>query len=87
MQIRTDLLKFVTAEDVLAIGLENQHRFSAEPVFSKRGTGHLSATSTEDSAKMEKQATELRRKLTTRSKKAGKTFKAGKQASKKLLIS
>ena len=30
-----------------------QHRFSAQPVFSKTGRGHLSATSTKDSTLLE----------------------------------
>jgi len=68
MRVRKDLLKFITAQDVLEVGLAEQHRYSEEPVFSKRGTGHLSPTSAEDIERMDEQDMELRRKLIERLK-------------------
>lgn len=66
------MVGLVTPEDVLKQALENQHRYSAEPVFSKTGVGHLSPTSTKDSAREQEQLLELQGKLIGRSQKAGK---------------
>jgi len=41
MKLRTDLLKKLTADDILEEAAVNQHRYKAEPTFSKTGTGYL----------------------------------------------
>ncbi len=50
MKLRTDLALRVTPEMVEEEALANQHRYKAEPRFSKTGTGSLSSASTSDSA-------------------------------------
>jgi len=50
MKLRTDLAMHVTPEMVEEEALANQHRYKAEPLFSKTGTGSLSSASTSDSA-------------------------------------
>ncbi len=69
MKLRLELLEQVTAEEVLA----NNHRYKAEPLFSKTGTGRLSSASTKELADEEKRNTALIRKLTKKSQDAGKT--------------
>ena len=78
MKLRMDLLKLVTPEDVIEMGLLMRHRFSAEPVFSKTVSGHLLPTSTADSARELRQLTEFQAKLTMRSKQSGKRIVASK---------
>ncbi|MGH8024255.1 MAG: hypothetical protein ACRED1_11770 [Limisphaerales bacterium] len=50
MKLRLDLLAHLTAADILEEAAANQHRYKAEPSFSKTGIGHLSPRSTADSA-------------------------------------
>lgn len=71
MKLRTDLLKHLTAEDILQEAQANQHRYKAEPSFSKTGTGHLSPRSTQDSANEAGRSEALTRKLTQRSRRSG----------------
>ena len=73
MKLRTDLLKHLTAADILKEAVANQHRYKAEPTFSVTGTGHLSPRSTEDSAREAERSTALTEKLTKRLRKTGKT--------------
>jgi len=68
MKLRLDLLKHLTAEDILEEAKANQHRYKAEPTFSKTGTGHLSPRSTQDSANEAARSQALTQKLTERSK-------------------
>ena len=72
MKLRLDLLNQLTAADVLAEAAANQHRYKAEPTFSKTGRGHLSPRSIKDSAKEAERSEELTRKLTDRLRKTGK---------------
>ena len=72
MKLRLDLLKQLTAADVLEEAAANQHRYKAEPTFSKTGRGHLSPRSTKDSAKEAERSEALTRKLTARLPKNGK---------------
>ena len=72
MKLRTDLLKKLTAEDILEEAKENQHRYKAEPTFSKTGTGYLSPRSTEDSAREAERSKALGEKLTKRLRETGK---------------
>ena len=72
MKLRLDLLEQVTAEDLLGEVLANNHRYKAEPLFSKTGTGSLSSASTKELAAEEERNTALIRKLTKKSRDAGK---------------
>ena len=66
MKLRLDLLEKLTAADILEEAAANQHRYKAEPSFSKTGTGHLSPRSTVDSANEATRSEALTRKLTER---------------------
>lgn len=71
MKLRLDLLKELTAQDILEEAAANQHRYKAEPTFSKTGTGHLSPRSIEDSAREAERSTALGEKLTKRLRENG----------------
>jgi hypothetical protein len=71
MKLRLDLLEHLTDEDILKSVVENNHRYKPEPLFSKTGTGSLSPTSTNDSAREAELNTELIRKVETRQAQAG----------------
>jgi hypothetical protein len=71
MKLRLDLLKELTAQDILEEAAANQHRYKAEPTFSKTGTGHLSPRSTEDSACEAERSMALGEKLTKRLRENG----------------
>ena len=72
MKLRLDLLEHLTMEDIAEVALANNPRYKPEPLFSKTGTGSLSPTSTEDSAREVAHNTELIRKVEARQKQAGK---------------
>ena len=72
MKLRLDLLEQLTAEDILKEAAANQHRYKAEPSFSKTGVGHLSPRSMQDSANEAKRSEALTRKLTRRLRQNGK---------------
>lgn len=71
MKLRLDLLEMLTEQDVLEEAMANQHRYKAEPTFSKTGTGHLSPRSTEDSASEAERSMALTLKLKERLLKSG----------------
>ena len=73
MKLRLDLLQQLTAADILEEAAANQHRYKAEPSFSKTGRGHLSPRSIKDSANEAERGAALTRKLTARLRKNGKT--------------
>ena len=77
MKLRTDLLKHLTTEDILEEAAANQHRYKAEPTFSKTGTGHLSPRSTEDSAREAERSMALTEKLTRRLRESGTKPESG----------
>jgi len=72
MKLRLDLLNVMTADDVLKEARRNQHRYSAEPVFSATGAGSLVPTSTGDFAKETERSATFVRKLKRRAKKLGR---------------
>jgi hypothetical protein len=72
MKLRFDLVEKLTPEMVMEGVLANTHRYKAEPLLSKTGTGSLSPASTEDRANEEKLSLDITRKLMTGSEKAGK---------------
>jgi hypothetical protein len=71
MKLRTDLLEHLTMEDIAEVALANNARYKPEPLFSKTGTGSLSPTSIEDSAREAELNTELIRKVEARQAQAG----------------
>ena len=73
MKLRTDLLEHLTGEDILKEAAATQHRYKAEPSFSKTGTGYLSPRSTADSANEAARSEALIQKLTRRLRKNGKS--------------
>ena len=74
MKLRLDLLEQLTAADILNEAAANQHRYKAEPSFSKTGIGHLSPRSTADSANEAVRSEALTQKLTRRLKRNGKNI-------------
>jgi len=72
MKLRLDLLEHLTPEDILEEAKANQHRYKAEPSFSKTGVGHLSPRSIQDSASEAARSEALTQKLIKRSQKNGK---------------
>ena len=71
MKLRPDLVKLLTTEDFLEEVLANNHRYKAEPNFSRTGVGTLSSASTEERAQEEARNTGLIQKLRKRSKQTG----------------
>ncbi len=63
MRLRFDLVEKITPEMLMESVLANNHRYKAEPLLSKTGTGSLSPASTADRAIEEKLSTEITRKL------------------------
>jgi hypothetical protein len=78
MKLRLDLLEHLTAADILQEAATNQHRYKAEPTFSKTGVGHLSPRSMQDSANEAERSEALTRKLTQRLSRNGKPAKPQK---------
>ena len=75
MKLRFDLVEEITPEMLMESVLANNHRYKAEPLLSKTGTGSLSPASTEDRAIEEKLSMDLTRKLMSKSGGAGKRAK------------
>jgi hypothetical protein len=72
MKLRFDLVEKVTPEMVMESVLTNNHRYKAEPLLSKTGTGSLSPASTEERANEEKLSSDITPKLMRKSGNAGK---------------
>jgi hypothetical protein len=72
MKLRLDLLEHLTDQDILEEVLANNHRYKAEPNFSKTGVGSLSSASIEERAREVERNTELIQRLTKRSQRSGK---------------
>ena len=71
MKLRLDLLKHLTAADILAEALANNHRYKPEPLFSKTGVGSLSSASTKERAQEEARSTARIQRATQRLKQSG----------------
>ncbi|MFZ4774288.1 MAG: hypothetical protein ACOYM3_02925 [Terrimicrobiaceae bacterium] len=71
MKLRLDLLKHLTAEDVIEEAKATAHRFKPEPLFSRTGTGSLSSASTKERANEVERSMASARKLDERARKAG----------------
>jgi hypothetical protein len=74
MKLRTDLLEFLTDQDILDEALANVDRYKPEPLFSKTGKGYLRPATPEERAQEIKHSEALMKKLKARMKKAGKNF-------------
>jgi hypothetical protein len=72
MKLRFDLVEKVTPEMVMESVLANNHRYKAEPLLSKTGTGSLSPASIEERANEEKLSSDITPKLMRKSGNAGK---------------
>ena len=77
MKLRFDLVEKVTPEMVMESVLANNHRYKAEPLLSKTGTGSLSPASTKERASEEKLSLAITRKL------MGKSSSNGKRSARK----
>jgi hypothetical protein len=66
MKLRLDLLEQLTAEGILEEAAANQHRYKAEPSFSKTGIGYLSPATIEERAQEEARSEALVQKLKKR---------------------
>jgi hypothetical protein len=75
MKLRFDLVEEITPEMLMESVLANNHRYKAEPLLSKTGTGSLSPASTEDRAIEEKLSMDVTRKLMIKSGCVGKPGK------------
>jgi hypothetical protein len=71
MKLRFDLVEKLTPEMVMESVVVNNHRYKAEPLLSKTGTGSLSPASTEERAIEEKLSLDITRKLMGESGNAG----------------
>jgi hypothetical protein len=71
MKLRLDLLKHLTAQDILETAEQTVHRFKPEPLFSQTGTGSLSSASIEERAREVEHSTALTQKLEERARKSG----------------
>jgi len=78
MKLRTDLLANLRPEDVMESVEAHNHRYNAEPLFSKTGTGSLSSASTSERASEVARNTALIRKLIKRAQSDGKSGGGGK---------
>lgn len=72
MKLRFDLAEKVTPEMVMESVLANNHRYQAEPLLAKTGTGSLSPASTDERANEEKLSLDITPKLMSGSDNAGK---------------
>ena len=76
MKLRFDLVEKITPEMLMESVLANNHRYKAEPLLSKTGTGSLSPASTEDRAIEGKLSTAITRKLMSESTNDGKNTRS-----------
>ena len=72
MKLRLDLLEHLTAEDILEEAVATVHRYKAEPLLSKTGTGSLSPASIEERAREVARSTDLTQRLRQRAQQSGK---------------
>ena len=70
MKLRTDLLKFLTMEDIAEEAMANVHRFKPEPNFAKTGVGSLLPATPEERAQELVRNQELIERLKQRQREA-----------------
>ena len=83
MKLRLDLLDQLTDEDIMEEVLANQHRYKAEPTFSKTGVGYLKPATESDKSAELKRSEKLTQKLLERAAKAAAIPTPVSQDSKK----
>ena len=66
MRLRTDLLKYLTMEDIAEEALANVHRFKPEPNFAKTGVGSLLPATPEEREQEMARTTQLIQRLLKR---------------------
>jgi hypothetical protein len=71
MKLRFDLVEKITPEMLMESVLANNHRYKAEPLLSKTGTGSLSPASTEERANEEKLSSDIAQKIINESTNSG----------------
>ncbi len=76
MKLRTDLLKFLTMEDIAEEALANNHRYKPEPDFAKTGVGSLLPATPEERAQELVRNQELIERLKQRQREANVTRSA-----------
>ena len=81
MKLRLDLLEHLSNEEILEEVLANNHRYKAEPLFSKTGVGSLSSASTAERAQEEARSTARIQKAMQRSKQNDATLASAKPRS------
>jgi hypothetical protein len=70
MKLRTDLLEFLTDQDILDEALANIDRYKPEPTFSKTGKGYLRPATPEERAQEIKRSEALMKILKKRMREA-----------------
>ena len=70
MKLRTDLLEFLTGQDILEEALANVDRYNAEPSFPKTGKGYLRPATPKERAQEIARSEALAKRLEERMKKA-----------------
>jgi hypothetical protein len=81
MKLRFDLVKHLTPEMILESALANQHRYKAEPVFSKTGVGYLAPATPEDIAAEMARSEAIKKKIMQLSRKSAKKRRRTKKSS------
>jgi hypothetical protein len=76
MKLRLDLLKHLTAEDIMEEALANNHRYDPEPNFSRTGVGTLRPATLEERAQEEARNTALIERLKERARQSGASEQA-----------
>lgn len=75
MKLRTDLLEFLTDQDILKEALATVDRYKAKPQFSKTGKGYLRPATPEERVQEIKRSEALAKRLEDRMKKARRASK------------
>jgi hypothetical protein len=70
VKLRTDLLEFLTDQDILEEAMASVGRYKAEPTFSKTGKGYLRPATPEERADEMARSEALVKRLEERMKKA-----------------
>ena len=81
MKLRLDLVKHLTAEDLMEEVLANNHRYKPEPLLSKTGTGSLLPATPEDRAAELDRMDALTRRLEDRARQSRSGNDANSSAS------
>lgn len=78
-KLRLDLLEHLTDEDILESALANNHRYKAEPLFSKTGVGYLAPATPKDREQEMKRGKALIQRLEQRKRQAERLIRRKKK--------